>query len=304
MELVEVNISEKKQREECYLAIGFFDGLHSGHQLLLDEIKKGRGAKKALLTFDRTFKSTLAHEKEELLLTREEMIERCQKEGIDLLYVLPFKEETVKASIEDFLSFLKNLNPKMIVVGEDFTFAYKASGNVTTLHELEKDGIQIKSLPLLSMNGEKVSTRTIKKHLKEKEIRLAHQELGYPFFYTGKVNHGYQNGSKINFPTANLTIPQEKLTLPDGVYYTTTLIDGKLYPSMTNIGKHPTIQQLKQDIAETNIFDFDEDLYGKTIRVYFLDYIRDEKKFASLDELKEQLSKDKSRCRELEKEGL
>lgn len=304
MELVEVNISEKKQREECYLAIGFFDGLHSGHQLLLDEIKKGRGAKKALLTFDRTFKSTLAHEKEELLLTREEMIERCQKEGIDLLYVLPFKEETVKAGIEDFLSFLKNLNPKVIVVGEDFTFAYKASGNVTTLHKLEKDGIQIKSLPLLSMNGEKVSTRTIKKHLKEKEIRLARQELGYPFFYTGKVNHGYQNGSKINFPTANLTIPQEKLTLPDGVYYTTTLIDGKLYPSMTNIGKHPTIQQLKQDIAETNIFDFDEDLYGKTIRVYFLDYIRDEKKFASLDELKEQLSKDKSRCRELEKEGL
>jgi len=304
MELVEVNISEKKQREECYLAIGFFDGLHSGHQLLLDEIKKGRGAKKALLTFDRTFKSTLAHEKEELLVTREEMIERCQKEGIDLLYVLPFKEETVKASIEDFLSFLKNLNPKVIVVGEDFTFAYKASGNVTTLHRLEKDGIQIKSLPLLSMNGEKVSTRTIKKHLKEKEIRLANQELGYPFFYTGKVNHGYQNGSKINFPTANLTIPQEKLTLPDGVYYTTTLIDGKLYPSMTNIGKHPTIQQLKQDIAETNIFDFDEDLYGKTIRVYFLDYIRDEKKFASLDELKEQLGKDKSRCRELEKEGL
>ena len=304
MELVEVNISEKKQREECYLAIGFFDGLHSGHQLLLDEIKKGRGAKKALLTFDRTFKSTLAHEKEELLLTREEMIERCQKEGIDLLYVLPFKEETVKASIEDFLSFLKNLNPKVIVVGEDFTFAYKASGNVTTLHKLEKDGIQIKSLPLLSMNGEKVSTRTIKKHLKEKEIRLANQDLGYPFFYTGKVNHGYQNGSKINFPTANLTIPQEKLTLPDGVYYTTTLIDGKLHPSMTNIGKHPTIQQLKQDIAETNIFDFDEDLYGKNIRVYFLDYIRDEKKFASLDELKEQLSKDKSRCRELEKEGL
>ncbi len=301
MEIIEVNIKEKKKREPCYLAIGFFDGFHKGHELLLQEIEKGKGAKKALLTFTRSFKSSLKKEKEELLLTKEETVEYCEKEGIDILYVLPFNEETWKASVNDFLSFLKSLNPREIVVGEDFTFAYKAEGNVKTLEKLQEDGIEVKALPLLSLHGEKVASRSIKEHLHNKQVALAKEELGYPFFYTGKVLHGYQNGQKLGFPTANLLLPQGKVRLPDGVYYTRTLVDGKLYSSMTNIGSHPTIDELPIDIAETNIFGLKEDLYGKTIRVYFLDYLRDQKKFSSLEELRSQLAKDKIEC--LKKEG-
>lgn len=301
MEIIEVHIGERKDREPCYLAIGFFDGFHRGHELLLDEIRKGRLAKKALLTFSRSFKSSLKKEKEELLLTKEETIEYCEKAGIDLLYVLPFDEETRKASPADFLSFLKSLNPKEIVVGNDFTFSYQAAGNVTTLEKLSQDGIKVKAIPLLSLHGEKIASRTIKEHLRNKEVAIAAEELGYPFFYTGKVLHGYHNGQKIGFPTANLSLPQGKVRLPDGVYYTRTLVDGRIYPSMTNIGSHPTIEELPIDIAETNIFSLEKDLYGKTIRVYFLDYLRDQRKFSSLEELRAQLTKDKMEC--LKKEG-
>ena len=130
----------------------------------------------------------------------------------------------------------------------------------------------------------------VKELLNDKKIEEANKKLGYNFYVEGPVMHGLENGRKINFPTLNMEI-NEKL-LPNGVYITRTFIDGKLYKSMTNIGTHPSISELSKPIIETNVINFTDFIYGKIVKVEFLKFIRDQKKFSSLNDLKEQLKKD------------
>ncbi len=130
----------------------------------------------------------------------------------------------------------------------------------------------------------------VKELLNDKKIEEANKSLGYNFYVEGPVMHGLENGRKINFPTLNMEI-DDKL-LPNGVYITRTFIDGKIYKSMTNIGTHPSISELSKPIIETNVIDFSEFIYGKVVKVEFLKFIRDQKKFPSLNDLKEQLKKD------------
>lgn len=216
--------------------------------------------------------------------------------------VLPFDERTRNTSKDEFLSFLYSLNAKKIVVGEDFTFGRNKEGKAKDLFELEKLGVEVKILPLLEIEDEKVSSTRIRQLLKKNEIEKARKLLGYPFFYQGKVLHGKENGRKISFPTANIDLEEGKFRLNNGVYMTRIWINDKSYLSMTNIGNHPTIDPLKGAIIETNVFSFDEDLYGKEIKVEFLSFLREQKKFCSIDELEEQLKKDKQSC--YEKESL
>ena len=130
----------------------------------------------------------------------------------------------------------------------------------------------------------------VKELLNDKKIEEANKKLGYNFYVEGPVMHGLENGRKINFPTLNMEI-NEKL-LPNGVYITRTFIDGKIYKSMTNIGTHPSISELSKPIIETNVINFSDFIYGKIVKVEFLKFIRDQKKFSSLNDLKEQLKKD------------
>ena len=130
----------------------------------------------------------------------------------------------------------------------------------------------------------------IKSLLKLKKIEEANKKLGHNFYIEGPVVHGLENGRKINFPTVNQEIEEE--ILPNGVYITKTIVDNKIYKSMTNIGTHPTLAKLEKSIIETHIIDFSNFIYGQNIRVEFLSFLRDEKKFSSLNELKEQLAKD------------
>ena len=132
--------------------------------------------------------------------------------------------------------------------------------------------------------------KKIKELLNEKKIEEANKSLGYNFYVEGPVLHGLENGRKINFPTLNMEINEN--LLPNGVYITRTFIDGKIYKSMTNIGTHPSISELSKPIIETNVINFSEFIYGKVVKVEFLKFIRDQKKFPSLNELKEQLKKD------------
>ena len=132
--------------------------------------------------------------------------------------------------------------------------------------------------------------KKIKELLNEKKIEEANKSLGYNFYVEGPVLHGLENGRKINFPTLNMEINEN--LLPNGVYITRTFIDGKIYKSMTNIGTHPSISELSKPIIETNVLNFSDFIYGKIVKVEFLKFIRDQKKFASLNDLKEQLKKD------------
>ena len=274
------------------IAIGFFDGIHLGHQKLIEEIRE-RNEKPSIMTFDLSMKSIFSDRNPDLLLTQEEKDDLLASMGIENEYIIPLNEKIMNMSKDEFLSFLDSLSLKMIVVGKDFTFGKKAEGKSYDLYELSKSGTEIHILDLLKDSDEKISSTNIKRHLLAKNVEKANNMLGYPFFITGEVIHGLHNGRKISFPTANMEYPKEKISLPVGVYKTNVEIDGRKYLAMTNIGSHPTIDQLKENIIETNIFDFDEDIYGKKIKVSFLSYIREQKTFCTLEKLKNQLQQDK-----------
>ncbi len=282
------------------LAIGLFDGLHKGHQSLFEEAKDSR-YESSVLTFSLNWKNSFKS-KDGALLSEKEKEEMLKRFSIQNEFILPFDEKTKNTSKEEFLSFLVSLNAKKIVIGEDFTFGKDKKGKAKDLLELQKQGIEVKILPLLEMDGGKVSSTRIRMLLKEKDLEEANQLLGYPFFYQGKVLHGKENGRRLSFPTANINLEEGKFRLDNGVYMTRTWIDGKSYLSMTNIGNHPTIDVLKRDIIETNVFSFDEDLYGKEIKVEFLSFIREQERFESITKLEEQLKKDRMSC--YKKEGL
>lgn len=279
-----------KLDDNISLAIGFFDGLHLGHKVLIDELKN-YNSKKAIITFKSDFKSTLKKEELNLLLLDEEKDRMLTTLGIDYEYIFESNEEILKTSKEDFLKYLDNQSIKNIVVGEDFTFGKFALGKAGDLLSLNSN-IIIK--PLLEINKTKISTTYIKSLLLNNKIDKVNQLLGYDFSISGVVIHGLKNGRKINYPTANINYPLNKFKLNSGVYKTITIVNNREYQSMTNIGTHPTIASLNEDIIESHIFDFNKDIYGKEITIIFKQFIREQKKFNSLDELKNQLNIDKN----------
>lgn len=279
-----------KLDDNISLAIGFFDGLHLGHKVLIDELKN-YNSKKAIITFKSDFKSTLKKEELNLLLLDEEKDRMLTTLGIDYEYIFESNEEILKTSKEDFLKYLDNQKIKNIVVGEDFTFGKFALGKAGDLLSLNSN-IIIK--PLLEINKTKISTTYIKSLLLNNKIDKVNQLLGYDFSISGVVIHGLKNGRKINYPTANINYPLNKFKLNSGVYKTITIVNNREYQSMTNIGTHPTIASLNEDIIESHIFDFNKDIYGKEITIIFKQFIREQKKFNSLDELKNQLNIDKN----------
>ena len=282
--------------KDTSLAIGFFDGLHLGHLELIQETKKS-SYPSAVLTFTSDLKDKVEHKSKSLLLTDTEKDNTLSKLGVDYEYVLPFNRETMSTSQEDFIQFLKAIHCREIVVGDDFTFGSCAKGRATDLLALKKDGILVKIITLKEFDGSKISSTRIKKLLEQGDVKEANKLLGYPFFYTNKVIHGLHNGYILGFPTANMRFPKDKVLLPPGVYKTKTLIDGTCYDSMTNIGNHPTIDALNDNIVETYILDQNINLYGKEVTVSFLDKIRDQICFSSIDELKTQLWHDKEACK-------
>lgn len=292
-----LSIKEKYDFPPLSLAIGLFDGLHLGHQMLFKETLSGEG-ESSVLTFTDDLKNKTKNDASGPLLTEKEKEEMLFFFHIKNEFILPFDEETKNTTKEEFISFLLSLNVRKIVVGKDFTFGKFGQGKADDLLKLKDKGIKVVILPLFEVNGEKVSSTRIRTLLNDKKIKEANDLLGYDFFYQGTVIHGKENGRKISFPTANIDLDNKKFRLPNGVYKTRTILNGKSYPSMTNIGNHPTVDPLKSTIIETHIFSLDDDLYGSDIKVEFLSFIREQKKFSSLLELKEQLNQDKEKCLE------
>lgn len=286
------SFAKVKLLESKNIAIGFFDGIHVGHQALINYMKENNKIP-SILTFDIAMKSRLKSKSPSLILNEKEKDEMLSSMGIENEFVLPFNEQIMSMTKDEFLEFLKEGKPSSIVVGDDFTFGKNALGKSNDLISLTKNGISVEILNLLTENNQKISSSNIKNLLKENKIEKANEMLGYPFFIKGKVIKGLQNGRKISFPTANQIYPKDKYKLNPGVYKTITTINNKDYLSMTNIGTHPSINELKDDIIETHIFSFNEYIYEKEIKVSFVSFIREQKKFNSLDELKEQLNKDK-----------
>ncbi len=268
------------------IALGNFDGVHLGHLKILENAKKAASYTGVLL-FD-------AHTREDKVITPfDEKIEILSGLGVDFVYVVKFDEKFKSMSLEEFVIFLKEIGVSYISVGYDYRCAKNAMADADDLKkEALKQGIDTFISPTVYSGDRAVKSSDIRKLINDGKIKEANLLMSRPFTVSGVVVSGYQNGRKMGFPTANIEPLKEALLPCDGVYLGTTIIDSKHYKAVINIGKNPTLDA-KSRTVEGHIIGLDKDLYGKKISFSFYDRIRGEMKFSSLDELKEQIEKDK-----------
>lgn len=281
-----------------YVALGSFDGLHSGHLSLVNKIielaneNKGKSIVYTFKNHPRTLIKGATPPK--LLMDNESKEEILEALGVDLIYFEEFNEEYMKLTPEGFIKYLcEKFKVKGIVVGFNYRFGYKNVGNIEMLKELSKKyGYEFYVMEPCNYEDEVISSTRIRNELLSGNVDKAMKMLNRPYCIKGKVVHGKKLGRAIGFPTANLDYSKEALIPKKGVYYTNVQWQGKIYKGITSVGNNPTVNGDKLTI-ETYILDFNNDLYGHNIKVYFIKKIRDEKKFNSIDDLVIQLKKDK-----------
>ena len=287
------------QLHNTAVALGKFEGLHRGHNLLLLELYKyhDQGLKSVMLTFDLPPKAVINHEYDCVIYTKEERKRILEQTPLQCLVEYPFTEEFARLTPEEFVRdiLVGKLGAKRVVVGADFRFGHKRSGNVHILEELsEKYDYELTVIKKLQDFGEDVSSSRIRKCLSEGNMEEANRLLGLPpFTIYGEVVHGKKLGSYVlNMPTANQVLPSIKYLPPNGVYVSRIIYKDKVYYGISNIGVKPTVDEHFEKGLETYIFDFNDDLYGSFLEVQLLYHVRPEQKFASFDELKKQMYED------------
>lgn len=278
--------------ENSSLLLGYFDGVHKGHQELI-RLAKESSSFVSVLLFDRNIGSLLPETSKGLneLTPLDDKLDIFESFGVERAYIIHTDLAFLALSKDEFIQkVLLPINPRIIVVGEDYTFGRKKEGDVAYL----KKAFNLITSPLLVDKLGKISTRTIISLIKEGNIAQANEELGYMYSIKGNVAHGLENGRKIGFPTANIS-PNKPYVIPKrGVYAGYVNLDNKKYQAIINVGNNPTVGKLKDDIIEAHVISFDDDIYNKDISISFLAYLRDEKKFESLEELRKQLEYDKT----------
>lgn len=286
-----------KTEEPTVLSLGKFDGLHRGHELLMDYVfkKKKEGLKAAIFTFDIPPRKNVEHMAAKVLTTNEEKSRLFERIGIDYLIECPFTREVMNMEPELFIeTIVKQLNVKCMVVGKDFHFGHNRRGDYQMLLQYApKYGYEVEVVDKMQEDGRDISSTFVREQIVAGNMKKANDLLGYQYFVEGTILHGKKMGKAVlGIPTINLIPPEEKLLPPFGVYISITEWNGKRYPGITNVGCKPTVEGKNPVGVETHIFDFDEDIYGKEVKVSFLSKVREEKKFASLEALKEQMAHD------------
>lgn len=296
--LIYDNKAFNEESKNNYIALGSFDGLHLGHLSLIEKAKdlavKNNG-KSIIFTFKnhpRKFLNTT--NKIQLIMTNEEKIDILQNEEVDIIAFKAFDEKIMKMMPDEFIRWLcKSYNVKGIIVGFNFKFGYKNLGDVETLEKFQEEyKYKLYVMKPYTMQDEIISSTSIRKELLDGNVKKAFNMLSRPYMLSGKVIDGKKLGRTIGFPTANLEINKEKVIPKKGVYYTNVKIDEKTFKGITSVGNNPTVNGQELTL-ETYILNFNEDIYGKEIKVYFIDRIRDEIKFNNINELVGQLKKDK-----------
>ncbi|MDY3919567.1 MAG: bifunctional riboflavin kinase/FAD synthetase [Candidatus Limivivens sp.] len=275
-------------RDETAVTLGKFDGLHRGHQKLIRRILQAEKGGLASVVF------TLDPGRSGGILVKDERRQMLADQGISYLIDCPMEPELLHMSPEDFVAqvLVDRLHAKYIVVGSDFRFGYQRSGDYRLLMELQKlYDFRVEVVRKEQHCGRDISSSFIREELEKGNMEMVNQLLGYSFFISGEVLHGRQIGRTLGMPTTNLVPSTRKLLPPNGVYVSQTILDGKAFPGITNIGYKPTIGESFKGV-ETHIFDYDGDLYGKDIQVRLLSFKRPERKFQSREALKHQVEDD------------
>jgi riboflavin kinase / FMN adenylyltransferase len=285
---------------KTYIALGSFDGLHLGHMELINktlELSKKNNIKSMVYTFKNHPLSVINKEKvPKLLMSNETKLNILEKLGLDIINLVDFDCEYMKISPEAFIeNMVKHYNVKGLIVGFNYRFGYKNSGNIDLLKEYSKKlDFELHVIDSVTYEGEVVSSSRIRGLLSDGSVEVANKMLILPYKLTGEIIRGKQLGRTLGFPTANLKYDTSFQILSTGVYFTIIEYDNKLYKGITSVGFNPTIEPVGDNITiETYILNFDKYIYGENISVYFISRMRSEIKFNSLEELVSQLKKDK-----------
>ena len=273
----------------CVVTIGNFDGVHLGHQALLTEVKKRAHDLKlesAVITFEPNPKDYFSQNKPQTRISSlREKIELFNEIEIDRVHIIKFNQEFSKVTANEFISVLiKQLKVKQIVVGEDFCFGRGREGGIK---QLSASSMKLNIKNKILMDGKRISSTLIRNLLANDKLDEANKYIGRPYSISGKVVHGEKRGRKIGFPTANIHMRHNRPPLK-GVF----AVKFQNHFGVANLGIRPSIKGEKKLQLEVHLLNFSSDLYGQHVSVIFLKKLRDEKKFKSLDELKEQIKLD------------
>ena len=290
-------------RKGFALTIGFFDGVHQGHRYLLqqlEELAAANGLSAAAVTFDRHPRTVVQSDfVPSLLTTQEEKLALLSKTFSGEIIVLPFTQELSEMTAKEFMQNIlrEKLNAELLLMGYNHRFGHGGGNPEDYVTWGQETGIKVCLAKALA--GEKVSSSRIRNLISLGEVKKANNLLGYPYFLTGKVTEGKQIGRQIGFPTANLTLPEQKLMPDCGVYAVwVTMPDHSKRGGMLCIGHRPTVEQNGEISVEVHIFDFNGNLYGTSISIDFIEKLRDERHFDSLEELQKQLILDAALAQE------
>lgn len=288
-----------KLNMETIIALGSFDGIHLGHMSLIKECIEQANINKCrsmIYTFENHPLSVINKDlAPKLLMSNEEKIKLFEKYGVDIVCLAHFDKEYMRISPEKLIeNFINNYNAKGIVVGFNNRFGYKNLGDNELLKKMGYElNFKVWIKDAVKDKDEIISSSKIRNIISEEgDIEKGNKMLTRNFILEGKVIKGKQLGRKLGFPTVNLDYNKNFVIPRGGVYYTAVEYDGKMYKGITNIGYNPTVNDEKLGV-ETHMFNFNEEIYGEHVRIYFIGRIRDEKKFSSLDALIEQLKRDK-----------
>lgn len=283
--------------------IGNFDGIHLGHKRIIDAVKRRseeNSTRSCVITFDPHPQKVLGRKETSLIFPLGRRLEMLEATGIDAVISLNFTRELSKVSAENFVKdiLLGHLKIKDIVVGPGFSFGHERKGNVDLLRSMGKiHGFNTVIAEVARVDDRVVSSSAIRDMVREGEIRESNRFFGYDYHIEGVVVEGEKRGRKLGFPTVNLDTEWEILPRP-GVYATYVKLSDGFHGSITNIGVRPTFEENKLTV-ETHIFDFSDDLYGEEVRVNFVERLRDERRFASVDKLVEQINHDIAAVRKI-----
>jgi riboflavin kinase/FMN adenylyltransferase len=295
------HIDEFTPVKNAVVTIGTFDGVHIGHRKIISRIKElatASGGETVILTFFPHPRMILHPEDEniKLITTITEKAGLLEQLGVDHLIITPFSRDFSNQSPEGYIRdvLVNKIGTKKIVIGYDHRFGKDRQGGLQDLlAQAPVYGFEVIEIPEQDINDVAISSTRIRTALLGGNINIANECLGYPFFITGKVIRGDQLGRTLGYPTANLMVEERYKLIPsDGIYAVKVNVEGKEYKGMAYIGHRPTVNGMTRNI-EVNIFDFSADIYNKELRMEFLHFVREDIKFASLEELVVQLGKDK-----------
>lgn len=282
-------------------ALGFFDGVHLGHQALLEEctrLAKELGCATAAITFDRHPQALFTADPPPLINSAQDRQLLLRQYGIGPIYQFPVTREVMSTFWQDFLERLLEFGAAGFVCGSDFRFGHRGEGNVDKLRKFcAQRNLPCVIVPEQTLDGVRISSTYIRRQLESGDMQTAVRFLGHPHILTGEVIPGHQLGRRLGIPTANLRLPEGVAAPKFGVYACRCLVDGVWYPAVTNIGTRPTVSGFGVTV-EPWILDYEGDLYGREITLEFHKFLRPEEKFPSLEALQAEIRRNAEETRE------